>query len=328
MRLRAPRTAHLLALYALPVVVAALGWGWPAALAATVAMAGVGIAVRLVPTLRAARRPPARPRLHTITYSHYSEKVRWCLDRLGVEYDEVPNVGILGVLLTGRTVPWLEVPPGQTRIGDSPRILRYLWGEYAGRLPGERTWFLEPTPAALGLEARFDRGLGNDVRVWAYDRLFRDRALTRRTWGLEERGVPRWQRAILVVLTPVLRLAVRRMLGVTPARASRALARTQAAFDEVDQLLADGRPYLTGATFTFADVAFASLGALAVLPPEYPGGTLSGRRLAFEEVRDAQWRAEVEAFRARPAGQYVLRLYATERRSQRVPAPAHAGAAS
>ena len=58
--------------------------------------------------------------------------------------------------------------PGLTRIGDSPRILRYLWGEYAGRLPSQRTWFLEPTATALDLEGRFDRRLGNDVRVWVY----------------------------------------------------------------------------------------------------------------------------------------------------------------
>jgi glutathione S-transferase len=112
-------------------------------------------------------------RLHTITFSHYVEKVRWCLDRMGVPYDDVPNAGVLGVMLAGRTVPWLEVPPGLTRIGDSPRILRYLWGEYAGRLPAERVWFLEPTPAALALEAKFDRRLGNDVRVWMYERLWR-----------------------------------------------------------------------------------------------------------------------------------------------------------
>ena len=119
------------------------------------------------------------------------------MDRLGVEYEEVPNIGILGVLLTGRTVPALEVPPGLTRIGDSPRILRYLWGEYSGRLPAERTRFLEPTPAALELEQRFDRRLGNDVRVWAYAHIFRRRDLTLRTWGADEPQIPGWQRALL-----------------------------------------------------------------------------------------------------------------------------------
>jgi glutathione S-transferase len=313
MRLRDPRVLHLLGLYLLPVLVAAFGFGLAAAVAVALGALLLGIGVRLFVSLRALRRPDAPLRLHTITFSHYTEKVRWCLDRLGVPYEEVPNVGILGVLLTGRTVPWLEVPPGLTRIGDSPRILRYLWGEYAGRLPGERTWFLEPTPAALELEARFDRRLGNDVRVWVYAQVFGNRVLTLRSWGLEERAIPAWQRALLAAGTPVLRFAVRRMLGVTSQRAERALQRTHEAFAEVDAMLADGRRYLTGATLTFADIAFASLGALAVLPPEYPGGRLSGRRLLLEDVTDAAWRAEIERFRARPAGQFILRLYREER---------------
>ncbi|HET9692801.1 MAG TPA: glutathione S-transferase N-terminal domain-containing protein [Steroidobacteraceae bacterium] len=317
MRLRDPRTLHELLLYLLPVAVALAGWGVGAAAAVALGAALLGLGIRLFVSLRALRRPPAPLRLHTVTVSHYTEKVRWCLDRLGIEYEEVPNVGVLGVLLTGRTVPWLEVPPGLTRIGDSPRILRYLWGEYAGRLSGERTWFLEPTPAALELEARFDRRLGNDVRIWVYWQVLRDRALTLRAWGMEETAIPAWQRALLAASVPVLRFAVRRMLGVTPARAQRALARTHEAFDEVDQLLADGRPHLTGAAFTFADITFASLGALAVLPPEYPGGALRGRRLLLEDVTDAAWRAEVERFRARPAGRYILELYRHERNVRR-----------
>jgi glutathione S-transferase len=317
MRLRNPGTLHAILLYLLPVVVAFAGWGVGAAAAAALGAALLGAGLRLFVSLRALRRAPAPLRLHTITFSHFSEKVRWCLDRLGVEYEEVPNAGILGVLLTGRTVPWLEVPPGLTRIGDSPRILRYLWGEYAGRLPGERTWFLEPTPAALELEARFDRRLGNDVRVWVYAQVLRDRALTLRSWGIQETAIPAWQRALLAAGVPVLRFAVRRMLGVTPARAQRALERTREAFDEVDRLLADGRPHLTGATLTFADIAFASLGALAVLPPEYPGGALRGRRLLLDDLTDPTWRAEVERFRARPAGRYILELYRRERAARR-----------
>jgi glutathione S-transferase len=301
-----------LALYALPVVVGWLGWGAGTALIASIVMALVGMALRLKAMRAAAVGPADKLRLHTISFSHYTEKVRWCLDRLGVAYEEVPNVGILGVLVTGRTVPALEVPPGLTRIGDSPRILRYLWGEFAGRLPTERTRFLEPTSAALELEQRFDRRLGNDVRVWAYSHIFRRRDLTLRSWGIEEPQIPAWQRAALRLGSPVLVFAVRRMLGVSPARGERALARTRETFDEVDRMLADGRRYLLSDSLTLADITFASLAALAVLPPEYAGRSLRGRRLTLDDL-DAGWRAEVEAFRQRPAGQFVLRLYREER---------------
>jgi glutathione S-transferase len=311
-RLRDPRTLELLALYALPIVVAGLGWGPAAAGLSALLLALAGSASRLGATRSAAASPEPLPRLHTITFSHYVEKVRWCMDRLGIAYEEVPNAGILGVLLTGRTVPSLEIPPGLTRIGDSPRILRYLWGEYAGRLPAGRTDFLAPTAVALELERYFDQRLGNDVRVWVYSRIFARRDLTLRSWGIEEPRVPGWQRALLRAGTPLLRFAVRRMLGVHPARASRALERTREAFDRVDALLADGRRYLAGDALSFADITFASLAALAVLPPEYAGRAIQGRRLAIEEL-EPDWRAEVEAFRARPAGQFVLRLYREER---------------
>ena len=92
--------------------------------------------------------------------------------------------------------------------------------------------------------------------------------------------------------------------------------RTHEAFDAVDRLLADGRPYLTGATLTFADITFASLGALAVLPPEYPGGALRGQRMTLDDVKDPAWRAEIERFRTRPSGQFILGLYRRERNAR------------
>ena len=180
--------------------------------------------------------------------------------------------------------------------------------------PADRTWFLEPTPAALELEAKLDRRLGNDVRVWLYHHLLRETDLSFRSWGIEEPAIPRWQRAMLLAVRPVLAFAVRRMLGVTPGRADRAWERTREAFDDMDQLLADGRRYLTGETLTFADITFASLGALAVLPPEYPGNRLGGRRMAIDgHPRPGAGAPEVEELRARPSGQFILRLYREER---------------
>jgi glutathione S-transferase len=150
----------------------------------------------------------------------------------------------------------------------------------------------------------------------ACQNLLQQRELSFRSWGSEEPSIPRWQRLLLLALRPVLAFAVRRMLGVTPARAARSLARTQEIFDEMDALLADGRPYLTGSTLTFADITFASLGALAVLPPEYPGNRLGGPRMTADDIRDPAWLAEVERFRARPSGQFILRMYREERSPQ------------
>jgi len=151
------------------------------------------------------------------------------------------------------------------------------------------------------------------VRRWAYFRLFGDARLTLQTWGCYEPKVPGWQRMLLPALRPVLRFAVRRMLRITPASAERALAKTRAVFDEIDARLADGRRYLLGDTLSYVDITFASLGALAVLPEQYGGAALATRFPAIEAL-PSPWREEVESFRARPAGQFILRLYRDERR--------------
>lgn len=42
--------------------------------------------------------------LESLPVSHYVDKVRWCLDRLGQKYEEESDVGILGVFFIGRMV--------------------------------------------------------------------------------------------------------------------------------------------------------------------------------------------------------------------------------
>lgn len=308
MRLSEPRTLHVLLLYLLPVLVAWAGWGVGAAIVVTVLAAFAGAYLRLRATLAPGS---ARPRLHTISYSHYVEKVRWCMDRAGIDYEEVPNIGIIGVLLLGRTVPVLELPAARTRIGNSAEILRFLWGAH-GLEPDGRAGFLRPTEDALELEKHLDRALGEQVRRWAYERLFEDPALTLQLWGAREPAIPGWQRSLLPLLRPLLQAAVRRMLRVSPASAHKALARTREVFDEMDAQLEDGRRYLLGDTLSFADITFASLGALAVLPDNYGGGRLATRFPAVESL-PAPWRAEVESFRRRPSGRLILRLYREER---------------
>jgi len=308
-RLRDPRTLQLLALYALPIVVAALGWG-PAAAAVSallLALAGIAVATRRDARCgRAARGRAATPHHHLLPLRREGALVP------GPARHRIrgsPERRHPGVLLTGRTVPSLEIPPGLTRIGDSPRILRYLWGEYAGRLPAgaptswrRRRWRSSSSGTSTsGSATTCASGLLPDLRPARPDPAL-----------VGNRGAPRPRlatRAAAGPATPLLRFAVRRMLGVTPARAARALERTREAFGRVDTLLADGRRYLAGDAPSFADITFASLAALAVLPPEYGGRAIEGRRLAIEEL-EPDWRAEVEAFRARPAGQFVLRLYA------------------
>lgn len=85
------------------------------------------------------------------------------------------------------------------------------------------------------------------------------------------------------------------------------LVEIQKMFTEVDELLKDGRRYLTGDKFTAADIAFASVVAPVILPEEF-GGSIT----KFNEI-DEELRQEIIDLRATPAGQWVLSLYQEER---------------
>ena len=165
-----------------------------------------------------------------------------------------------------------------------------------------------PAPATLELEQYFDRQLGDDLSCWVCARV---RAARPDAAHLGHRGdapsTTAWQRTLLKLIAPVLRFAVRQMLGVSPSRAAKALERTRESFARVDAMLADGRRYLMGGTLTFVDLTFASLAALAVLPTDQ-GRSLAGRRVSMRTSTPVAL-GLVEEFRARPAGQFVLRLY-------------------
>ena len=93
--------------------------------------------------------------LNSLPISHYVEKVRWCLDYAGIAYEEEQDVGIIGILLLGRTVPTLHVPARGVTISNSSDILRYL---YAVNLNNRDVGkFLEPTAEAVRLENTFDK---------------------------------------------------------------------------------------------------------------------------------------------------------------------------
>jgi len=78
-------------------------------------------------------------------------------------------------------------------------------------------------------------------------------------------------------------------------------------FNEIDKLLADGRHYLVGNKISAADIALASITAPLILPVEYGGTALNFSEIS-EELRD-----QIFKFRARPTGQFVMKLYQTDR---------------
>ncbi len=93
--------------------------------------------------------------LNSLAPSHYVEKIRFCLDYLGADYEEETDIGIAGFILFGRTLPVLSVPGLNITLGNSPDILRYLFAVNYNNEKARR--FLEPTEEAVALEKKLDK---------------------------------------------------------------------------------------------------------------------------------------------------------------------------
>ena len=247
-------------------------------------------------------------RLVTIPLSHYCERARWALEWCGVEYREEQSLQgfhARAVRRAGgkRTTPVL-VGDGWS-VADSAGIV--VWAD-ANAVPG-RTLYPTPHREAIGdLERSLEGELGVEARRWVYHRMLPHRRLLLK---YNAGRAPRHQRAAVALMFPVLRGKLVDYLGVTDEKVEAGLAAVHVHLDRVAAMLADGRRYLVGDRFSAADLTFAALAAPLVMPPEY------GAAMPPIDELPAQLAAEVEAFRAHPAGAFVMRLFAHERKHSR-----------
>jgi len=304
---------HTVFLFLLPLVVASFGLSVGAAIALVLLMLIwrwlISLSTFVVP-----EKVPALV-LDSISASHFVEKVRWNLDRAGIEYVENASAGTLGAFFLGRTVPRLKIRTGAVRsqIGNSPEILRYLWGAYSGD-PDKNAGHLEPTPDRLALEKRFDR-YGVNLQVWVYGHILDDREVTVHMWGANSPAIAAWQRALLRGLFPLLAFLIRRSFRITPENCAKAGEHIQALLKEMDATLADDRAsILGGGELNFTDLAFAAMTGLWLQPDWYGGGKANDVLLARDKLPDAmhadinKWCAENPRVVA-----WVERLYNDER---------------
>ena len=306
---------HTVFLLLLPLIVAWFGISVPGALA----LVTIALIWRWLITLSGILVPEKTPEieLETIAASHFVEKVRWCMDRLGIEYTERQWVGVLGVFSIGRSVPELKIRTGlvRSRIGNSPEILRYLWGAYAASL-GDRAKFLEPTPERLALEKKLDR-YGVDLQVWVYYHILDNRQLTLHAWGCNSPAIPAWQRYLVIAVFPVLRFLLRKAFNITDTHYAKSVQHIENILSEVELLLADGRVSVSGeGSINYVDITFASFSALWLLPPEFGREKADGVRVERQRA-PAAMQTDIERWiESYPlATGFVTRLYESERRN-------------
>lgn len=306
---------HTAFLYLLPILVVVYGVSVPGAVGLVILALlwrwGISLSAFMAP----ARVPELE--LETITASHFVEKVRWSMDRLGLDYTEKQVGGTLGAFFLGRTVPQLKIRSGAVRsvIGNSPEILRYLWGAYSSPL-GERADFLQATEERLALEKQFDR-YGVDLQVWVYYHCLPHRALTLHAWGVDNPRIPAWQRETLKLLYPVLQLLIRKAFRITDNHFVRAVSNIENQLAEVEARLEDGRRYLLGGEESdYVDITFAAFSGLWLQPRDYGGGVADSVRIERDEVPRAM-REHIESWIAAypRATEFVERMYREERSS-------------
>jgi glutathione S-transferase len=247
-------------------------------------------------------------RFVTIPLSHYCERARWALDLSGISYREEPHVPLFHRLATsragGRTVPVLVV--GREVIDDSAGIVRWVNQRVprAGLLPSHA----EERQTVVEYERFIEREIGPHVRRWAYGHLLQQYQLLKPCFTRHAPTIERWLAPVTVRLTLPL---IRRVYRIDAARAQQSLRRARAALDDIGRRLSPTNRYLVGSQLSSADITLGALAAPLVFPDQY-GGVLP----PFEAL-PAAMRAEVEAARATPAGQLVLRLYQQDRRPEK-----------
>ncbi|MFK8017672.1 MAG: glutathione S-transferase C-terminal domain-containing protein, partial [Gammaproteobacteria bacterium] len=235
---------------------------------------------------------PAKPgpmRLETIGASHYVEKVRWCLDRLGIDYVEDQNLGVFGAMFGGRTVPRLHVRTGavESSIGNSSDILRFLWGREGD---SERAQFLAPTEEAVALEKQLDR-YGALMQQWIYFHILDEPELCSRAWGANDPRVPAWQRAMAGLITPLLRVFIRRAFRIESGRNEKTLARVDQILSPLEEAMGDGRRYLLGGDeLSYVDLTLAALSGLWLMPLNYGAGMADDVRFPSSDAPEAMQR--------------------------------------
>lgn len=245
-------------------------------------------------------------RLLTIPMSHYCEKARWGLERLGLAYREERHLQLFHYPYSYRLSGGPNVPVlcdhGQV-VADSTRILQHL-DRYAE--PQQRLYPEDPTARreVEAWEERFDEELGVDARRWVYHHFLPHPVAALRTAG---QGVPRWEILLAPLSLPFMLLLMSVLLRPSVKRVAAGLDRSRTLVAQLDRLLADGRRYLVGDRFSAADLALASLMAPYVLPEQY------GIRLPRLDEVPAAMAKTVAEFRATRTGRYVLDLYATQR---------------
>jgi len=238
--------------------------------------------------------------------SHYCEKARWGLERLGVDYHEERHLQVFHYPRTywvsgGPNVPVLI--DNKTVVHDSTAILKYL-DRYAadGRqlYPQDN----DQRTKVEELEDLFDEVVGVESRRWVY---FHFRSRLVQAMRAAGQGTPWYEKLLAPAVYPVFTLLINILIAPTSDNVETGLNKVRRIVKKTDALLTNNNAYLLGDTFSAADLSLACMLAPLVLPGNY------GIRLPERDELPEAAKPVVDEFRNSLTGEFVLKLYETER---------------
>ena len=244
-------------------------------------------------------------RLITIPMSHYCEKARWGLDRLGITYKEERHIQMFHYLRSYRISGGPNVPiliDSKRVIPDSTAILKHI-DQYASH--DTRLYPEDPDLRAEveQLEDLFDEQLGVDSRRWMYYQMI---GQPYQIFAMAQ-GVPVIEKILLPLVAPFLYLLIRSHPDTLKKDVDEGYARAQAIISQIDSRLSDGRPFLAGNRFTAADLSLACMMSPFIVPSQY------GIRLPDINKLPQPMQNAVMEFRNTLTGRHVLKMYQSER---------------
>jgi len=235
--------------------------------------------------------------LESIGASHYVEKVRFCMDYLGISYTEDVNAGVLKLLLDGRTVPRLTMKSAgsqDTTVCGSSDILRFLYGQYAHLNEAE---FLKPTPELRAMEARIDNEFFVDVRRIVYSTVLPYPSLALELWGVHDARIPSWQKVLLRLFQPVVIRFMKYAMTDGKGRIERAKSRAEGFLSEIEEYIKafefqhhklepiQSIVPSSNNQLTYVDISFIVGCALWIVPGDYGGPNLDKKLYAFNKIQ-------------------------------------------
>eukprot|EP01018_Ginkgo_biloba_P020091 Gb_11946 [translate_table: standard] len=204
----------------------------------------------------------------------------------------------------GMSCPKLVIGEGECRVvlNESSDILQFA--DENIKTEEDRLYPSALQKSVQEWDTKFNQILGPHVRRWAYCHLL----YGKHAFKILSQGAALWQRTLTWCLLPLLRPLIYKSVGCNrPGAKDASFHKLRGIFQEVDNVLADGRPYICGYQFTAADLTFAALAGPILCPNGY--GTY---QVLIEEC-PAEMADAMLSFRETLAGKHASRMYETQR---------------